>query len=111
MSQTLIFGLIEDGKEYTHKTLAQIHGGMEPQWAIDTFVFPTDENGEPIPGVPYYRRGALYVMSGLNIRLWGEAQARPSIDHNPDKKKQQRAKKRNGRRSNATHKNEGNQAG
>ena len=96
MAATILLAEIDDDKTYTQFSLAERHN-RSPEWAVDEFVFPTDVDGAPVPGVPHCKRGTFYYMEGIAIRLWLAEQARPGLRKTPDSKKRSRshAKKAN----------------
>jgi hypothetical protein len=67
-------GEISDTETLTHVQLAK-RFRRDPDWVKRTFLFPVDETGRPLPGVPHWQAGMYFMISGRLFRLWVEEQA------------------------------------
>lgn len=67
MSHTPHDGTFHDDQTYTNKAIARILGKKE-DWVRQYMLEPDDGKD----GIPYQRLGQLYLVAGINIRLWNE---------------------------------------
>jgi len=76
MSNATHLGEFEDGKLYTDQRAAQIMQRTR-DWVLQNYIFPVNDRGEDIPGVPCRKVGSLYQFTGEDIRLWVQQFAKP----------------------------------